>query len=185
MCRHVRGNGLVALSPTDYYRLPAFGGRERISHPRPRACGGGADDRRGASASRRPFGLSCGASGAAGFVQVIGAGTRKNQTFDATELLPRVNVRQNQTLRSLEDRKSTRLNSSHPSISYAVFCLKKKKVVINVTRSPDALISLVVNSLGEPPIFPPDCAFPPASAAATCIPPRASPCSLHHYADSV
>src|SRR5690348_17681729 len=26
-----------------------------------------------------------------------------------------------------EDRKSTRLNSSHPSISYAVFCLKKKK----------------------------------------------------------
>src|SRR5690348_18180245 len=27
----------------------------------------------------------------------------------------------------VEDRKSTRLNSSHPSISYAVFCLKKKK----------------------------------------------------------
>src|SRR6267154_4722452 len=27
----------------------------------------------------------------------------------------------------LSDRKSTRLNSSHPSISYAVFCLKKKK----------------------------------------------------------
>src|SRR5690348_17588603 len=25
------------------------------------------------------------------------------------------------------DRKSTRLNSSHPSISYAVFCLQKKK----------------------------------------------------------
>src|SRR5438876_2448578 len=28
---------------------------------------------------------------------------------------------------TLGDRKSTRLNSSHPSISYAVFCLKKKK----------------------------------------------------------
>src|SRR5207249_9691349 len=28
---------------------------------------------------------------------------------------------------SLKDRKSTRLNSSHVSISYAVFCLKKKK----------------------------------------------------------
>src|SRR5437868_2246852 len=28
-----------------------------------------------------------------------------------------------------EDRKSTRLNSSHVSISYAVFCLKKKKKV--------------------------------------------------------
>src|SRR5689334_23638538 len=29
--------------------------------------------------------------------------------------------------RMVEDRKSTRLNSSHSSISYAVFCLKKKK----------------------------------------------------------
>src|SRR5438876_5621171 len=29
------------------------------------------------------------------------------------------------------DRKSTRLNSSHPSISYAVFCLKKKKMKVN------------------------------------------------------
>src|SRR5690242_21774727 len=29
------------------------------------------------------------------------------------------------------DRKSTRLNSSHMSISYAVFCLKKKKKIIN------------------------------------------------------
>src|SRR5437868_15369929 len=30
-------------------------------------------------------------------------------------------------LRQNTDRKSTRLNSSHVSISYAVFCLKKKK----------------------------------------------------------
>src|SRR5690348_17914127 len=30
-----------------------------------------------------------------------------------------------------EDRKSTRLNSSHPSISYAVFCLKKKNTIKN------------------------------------------------------
>src|SRR3712207_7027062 len=29
--------------------------------------------------------------------------------------------------RDSEDRKSTRLNSSHANISYAVFCLKKKK----------------------------------------------------------
>src|SRR5689334_24266147 len=29
--------------------------------------------------------------------------------------------------RKVTDRKSTRLNSSHSSISYAVFCLKKKK----------------------------------------------------------
>src|SRR5690348_18066135 len=37
---------------------------------------------------------------------------------------PREVVRLQSTMR---DRKSTRLNSSHPSISYAVFCLKKKK----------------------------------------------------------
>src|SRR5438309_3151129 len=30
---------------------------------------------------------------------------------------------------ALQDRKSTRLNSSHSSISYAVFCLKKKNVL--------------------------------------------------------
>src|SRR5438876_8053414 len=32
------------------------------------------------------------------------------------------------------DRKSTRLNSSHPSISYAVFCLKKKKKKNNTKK---------------------------------------------------
>src|SRR5207248_8583675 len=33
----------------------------------------------------------------------------------------------NRTGRARQDRKSTRLNSSHRTISYAVFCLKKKK----------------------------------------------------------
>src|SRR5438445_8829840 len=33
-----------------------------------------------------------------------------------------------------EDRKSTRLNSSHANISYAVFCLKKKKKESKCTR---------------------------------------------------
>src|SRR3989442_12015725 len=33
------------------------------------------------------------------------------------------------------DRKSTRLNSSHVRISYAVFCLKKKKTKRNTTRA--------------------------------------------------
>src|SRR3712207_6947919 len=38
------------------------------------------------------------------------------------------------TVRALADRKSTRLNSSHANISYAVFCLKKKKthIIINI-----------------------------------------------------
>src|SRR2546428_2704778 len=35
--------------------------------------------------------------------------------------------------RVLQDRKSTRLNSSHDQISYAVFCLKKKKLHANQT----------------------------------------------------
>src|SRR5438874_4972839 len=34
---------------------------------------------------------------------------------------------------SCRDRKSTRLNSSHVEISYAVFCLKKKKTVQKLT----------------------------------------------------
>src|SRR5690606_41554934 len=34
------------------------------------------------------------------------------------------------------DRKSTRLNSSHVKISYAVFCLKKKKSIHYARRSP-------------------------------------------------
>src|SRR3712207_8485238 len=36
------------------------------------------------------------------------------------------------------DRKSTRLNSSHANISYAVFCLKKKKKQKHSLRTPDA-----------------------------------------------
>src|SRR3712207_7423917 len=34
--------------------------------------------------------------------------------------------------RAAEDRKSTRLNSSHANISYAVFCLKKKNLLRNL-----------------------------------------------------
>src|SRR5256885_4727487 len=40
------------------------------------------------------------------------------------------------------DRKSTRLNSSHLVISYAVFCLKKKKTVI-VKQGPSTLFKVV------------------------------------------
>src|SRR3712207_7701313 len=37
--------------------------------------------------------------------------------------------------RPVADRKSTRLNSSHANISYAVFCLKKKKKIIDLTST--------------------------------------------------
>src|SRR3712207_8233087 len=36
-------------------------------------------------------------------------------------------------VRARQDRKSTRLNSSHANISYAVFCLKKKKTYNTIT----------------------------------------------------
>src|SRR2546427_6665142 len=35
---------------------------------------------------------------------------------------------------AFEDRKSTRLNSSHSQISYAVFCLKKKKKILKIVK---------------------------------------------------
>src|SRR5258708_27164918 len=38
------------------------------------------------------------------------------------------NIQLHWHLNVLQDRKSTRLNSSHQIISYAVFCLKKKKI---------------------------------------------------------
>src|SRR5699024_11502106 len=43
--------------------------------------------------------------------------------LNVKELTPVLSV---QTVEEVTDRKSTRLNSSHVSISYAVFCLKKK-----------------------------------------------------------
>src|SRR3989442_7978446 len=45
-------------------------------------------------------------------------------------------------MKSVEDRKSTRLNSSHVRISYAVFCLKKKNKHL-VTPSTPAPVRLV------------------------------------------
>src|SRR5436309_11269450 len=51
---------------------------------------------------------------------------------------------------AVEDRKSTRLNSSHVKISYAVFCLKKKKknanIIIHHINILDILSRLVVFS---------------------------------------
>src|SRR5256885_6092620 len=48
--------------------------------------------------------------------------------FDRHALAAR--LRRSRTPRPGRDRKSTRLNSSHLVISYAVFCLKKKKKII-------------------------------------------------------
>src|SRR6266478_1740959 len=50
-------------------------------------------------------------------------------------------------LTAWEDRKSTRLNSSHSQISYAVFCLKKKTVEVQI-ETDAALAAIVRNSDG-------------------------------------
>src|SRR5438132_9157568 len=49
-------------------------------------------------------------------------------------------------LATRKDRKSTRLNSSHTVISYAVFCLKKKKIkpMVNTVKEYVWLGSLVI-----------------------------------------
>src|SRR3712207_7270378 len=38
-----------------------------------------------------------------------------------------------------QDRKSTRLNSSHANISYAVFCLKKKSTALIIPDTPSSI----------------------------------------------
>src|SRR5690348_18202453 len=56
------------------------------------------------------------------------ADARADRLADRRRLAPRQRAALDAPAQRLavEDRKSTRLNSSHPSISYAVFCLKKK-----------------------------------------------------------
>src|SRR5690625_6239399 len=58
----------------------------------------------------------------------------KNQplTGDAPKLFIR-EYEYGTALKNNPDRKSTRLNSSHVAISYAVFCLKKKTINLNLT----------------------------------------------------
>src|SRR5207249_5818071 len=57
-----------------------------------------------------------------------------------------------QAQRNMErDRKSTRLNSSHVSISYAVFCLKKKKKVVPTYGLPDTVQQLAGRRAHHPP----------------------------------
>src|SRR5438309_3490206 len=58
------------------------------------------------------------------------AGVVAGQKGDGGRHLPRLGGSTERLARGQpveQDRKSTRLNSSHSSISYAVFCLKKKK----------------------------------------------------------
>src|SRR5690606_39610834 len=70
-----------------------------------------------------------------GIAEIIGAEGREGTLCVAIDKLDKIGkdgvadelIQQGFTQANLEDRKSTRLNSSHVKISYAVFCLKKKK----------------------------------------------------------
>src|SRR2546429_5695114 len=90
-------------------------------------CGGSTPSRTSSTGiSRRSRGTGCGqacreggaplAAGACGRVLLDGGGGHQGERF-----------RRVADRRGSGDRKSTRLNSSHGYISYAVFCLKKKK----------------------------------------------------------
>src|SRR5256885_10562286 len=70
------------------------------------------------SAARRPFAES---------LYRIATAVRANLLFDA--------------IKPARDRKSTRLNSSHLVISYAVFCLKKKKEHVDFSGNRVAVIA--------------------------------------------
>src|SRR5205814_4071640 len=60
---------------------------------------------------------------------VDSSGTATGPTAAARSAYRRA-CRTEQSNRSAKDRKSTRLNSSHLGISYAVFCLKKKTITV-------------------------------------------------------
>src|SRR3712207_8678643 len=69
--------------------------------------------------------LHCGQAGA-DVKELPDAGLTGQIPHGADEELPGLNSHGDDVRVHLEDRKSTRLNSSHANISYAVFCLKKK-----------------------------------------------------------
>src|SRR2546430_7817962 len=63
----------------------------------------------------------------AGFPKVLAKDLVKGMAEQAFQFKAPVHLGQKVIGLKREDRKSTRLNSSHSQISYAVFCLKKKK----------------------------------------------------------
>src|SRR3712207_7668446 len=69
----------------------------------------------------------------ASFALAILAGFGLQRLIDAGEAATERNWRRGLWLLAAIDRKSTRLNSSHANISYAVFCLKKKNTQLNTT----------------------------------------------------
>src|SRR5476649_261204 len=67
------------------------------------------------------------------------------------------------------DRKSTRLNSSHTVISYAVFCLKKKKHSFAGSPKPYTISRKVPQSQRQRASNPFSCSWRPASVTRLCV----------------
>src|SRR2546430_6298229 len=70
---------------------------------------------------------------------LAGGGVRGGMVHGATDEFGAASVQDKVHI----DRKSTRLNSSHSQISYAVFCLKKKKKYCSLYRSPHAFVHFI------------------------------------------
>src|SRR5699024_11401234 len=64
------------------------------------------------------------------FFEQLDPGEQKRFFEESYKLFSERYGKQNIAYATVQDRKSTRLNSSHVSISYAVFCLKKKKKIV-------------------------------------------------------
>src|SRR5690625_6326480 len=61
-------------------------------------------------------------------VRIMASNSRMDKPIANAHSCTTANARRRDIPASAKDRKSTRLNSSHVAISYAVFCLKKKKI---------------------------------------------------------
>src|SRR5207249_7837031 len=112
------GRGAHGLhAPPDRTRGPRLRGEpeDRRVQARAPARAHGGDGRRGRARARDP---AAGAARMTGRIRDEAIRTVRERA-SLSEVVSDVIA--------LRDRKSTRLNSSHVSISYAVFCLKKKK----------------------------------------------------------
>src|SRR5256885_12718772 len=79
---------------------------------------------------------------------VSGLPLARAKTWGASGPLARTTLKSGGSLSPVfRDRKSTRLNSSHLVISYAVFCLKKKKILTFTTNHITHSITPIVNQL--------------------------------------
>src|SRR5690625_7062285 len=74
------------------------------------------------------------------FIQLIDIDRRRSYSLTTYSLIHFIARKSDRN----QDRKSTRLNSSHVAISYAVFCLKKKKQQQDRTFNNECLVDTAI-----------------------------------------